>query len=407
MLIANHVFAFIWFIWRCTIDGNISFIFKAINSNGYRPLVSSEFTPTTEELFNDAYMVQYYMRGIKEHKSIRFFMLDMSPECPKFQGNNSSFAMCHEQEKCQINDCDDSGLNQIFGGIVTQYSALNSKTGKSSSCEEELTLIDMAINPPCNTDYQGGEIWKVVYSELYKVNNSRLEEMISGMQSNIAIHASNRYYKTKDGQYQYSLTNFINKFAKFDNRGSNLLKTFYYVLRGVCILGPTIINYINTLDSNSTDISLKQEISQLVNPKLYYSCKDEYINKDIENIQNIQAMRNFFELLIRMLGCVECEKCVLHGTIKGTTLKLTSNTFNKKTVPEKLQSLDLFALINGLDIFTESITVIDKFAMRVKCGIFILSLFLFVLIFIIYLFTSPTKTNFFKILRSNFKKKVE
>ncbi|EAK89492.1 endoplasmic reticulum oxidoreductin [Cryptosporidium parvum Iowa II] len=356
-LIAAHILSFYLTVLELIGDGNVIFIFKSLQRNGFRPDLRLNGLPTTNELFQDAQILQEKMEKIRLMNSIRIFALDLSQNCIFEENKRNS---CGDTGKCQVMGNESDLSSTLFG--IDKANDIN--IADNGNCNEKKTKVDMLKNPPSNTQYKGGEVWRHIYYEIEKVDFPLLKKLISGVQSNIAIHASERYRKIRDDDYDYSLLNFINKFVLFEDRGVNLLVTFHYIVQSICILGPSFDKFMKDLDNSAENTKLKEEVKDIFNKSHYYSCRPEY-KRNIIPPQFLPKLEKFFKTFISTLGCVECEKCILHGTIKGNTLDLTVKALggSKNII---LNPTYFVTYLNGLYIFSSSITIIDLFTFRVR-----------------------------------------
>ncbi|KAJ1615208.1 endoplasmic reticulum oxidoreductin [Cryptosporidium canis] len=373
-LIINHLLSFYLTALDLIRHGGVSYLFKPLIKYGFRPELGIDNFPTTNELFQDALLLQEKMERVRLMNSIRVFALDLSPGCI-FEENKRN--TCGDVGKCQVMGNESDLSSTLFG--IDNAAEINTNSNKN--CDEKKTKVDMLKNPPSNTQYKGGEIWSRIYDEIEKVDFPLLKILVSGIQSNIAIHASERYRKIGEDSYDYSLSNFINKFVIFEDRGVNLLITFHYIVRSICILGPVFEEFVDTLDNSPENTLLRAEIKEVFNKEMYNSCMPEY-QKNIIPYHSLPKAEKFFDTFISALGCVECEKCVLHGTIKGKTLDLAIKALGgSKTI--KLDPIYFVTYLNGLYIFSTSITMIDVFSSRVRTflvfSLFITFAFLFYL----------------------------
>lgn len=357
MLLISHILSFYLTLLELIRDGNVTYLFKPLLKNGFRPELELDGFPTTNELFQDALLLQEKMERVRLMNSIRVFAINLSPSCI-FEENKKS--RCGDIGKCQVMGNESDLSSTLFG--FDNASEIN--TTSNDDCNEKKTTVDMLKNPPSNTQYKGGEIWTRIYYEVDRVNFPLLKKIISGIQSNIAIHASERYRKIGEDNYDYSLSNFINKFARFEDRGINLFVTFHYIVRSICILGPSFEDFMKTLDDSAENTKLKEEVRVIFGENIYNSCKPEYQNNIIPH-NLLPKVEKFFDIFISSLGCVECEKCVLHGTIKGRTLDLAIKALGSSRII-KLDPIYFVTYLNGLYIFSTSITTIDKFTLRVR-----------------------------------------
>lgn len=382
-LIITHILSFYLTALELIKNGKTVYLFKPLQKNGFRPKLQLNGFPTTNELFQDAFLLQEKIEKIRIMNSVRIFTLDLSPDCI-FQENKKS--SCVDIGKCQIIGNESDLSSTLFGVDQAGEISINDHT----NCNEKKVKIDMLKNPPANTQYRGGEIWSKIYYEIEKVNFPLLKKLISGIQSNIAIHASERYKKIRDDYYDYSLSNFMNKFAIFEERGINLLVTFHYIMRSICILGPSFEKFMENLDNSAENIKLREEVKEVFNKNIYHSCKPEY-QINVFPAQSLPKLEKFFKTFISALGCVECEKCILHGTIKCNTLDLTMKALggSKDIV---LDPVYFVTYLNGLYIFSTSITTIDLFTLRVRIFL-VFSLFIIVIIFFFFKYKITSNLN--------------
>ncbi|KAF7456507.1 putative endoplasmic reticulum oxidoreductin [Cryptosporidium felis] len=336
--------------------------------------------PTADELFQDAQILQEKVEHIRLMNQIRVFSLNLSPGCVFGDKKDT----CGDIGKCQVLGNESELSSTLFG----MDKAIESDPQDSSNCLEKKTEVDMLKNPPSNTQYQGGEIWNRIYKESERIDFPLLEQLISGVQSNIAVHASERYKKI-EGRFDYSLSNFMYKFVIFEERGTNLLITFYFVVKSICVLGPQFENFMEKyLDNSPSNIELKNQVKSIFDPTLYNSCNPRYENNIIPSYV-LPKLEAFFKVFLSSLGCVECEKCILHGTIKGKTLELaTKGIGGSKNI--NIDPLTFVTYLNGLYIFSTSVTIIDVFTSRVRYYLFYS---LLVLIIAVYIFKIKFNTN--------------
>ncbi|KAH7647855.1 hypothetical protein FG379_000482 [Cryptosporidium bovis] len=358
MIVLKNVLLLFIVIFDLIIRGKISYLFKSLRRDGFRPRINLKNSPTTDELFKDAIVVQNIMEKIRLRTPVRFFSLDLSPSCNLEKKSET----CGNVGKCQVFGNESDLSSTLFGFDMETDEMIPEEEG---NCESKKTKVDMLKNPPSNTEYKGGSIWNMIYEEIDKLNMPLLLNLTSGVQSNIAVHASERYKKVGD-KFEYNIKNFIDKFLIYEERGSNLLFTFYYLVQSMCVLGEKFDEFMNqNLDDNPENEILKSEIRALFDSESYYSCREEYMNNRFFSESDLPKLSKFFETFISTLGCVECEKCILHGTIKGNTLYLATKALARKN-NFQIDPLTFVTYINGLYVFSSSIMIIDIFAERIR-----------------------------------------
>lgn len=76
------------------------------------------------------------------------------------------------------------------------------------------------------------------------------------------------------------------------------------------------------------------------------------------------AMRQFANIS-RIMDCLECEKCRLHGKVKIVALQLALRSSGPNPI-KAIERNELIALINALDYFADGIVVIERFRARLR-----------------------------------------
>ncbi|KAH8739518.1 hypothetical protein FG386_001950 [Cryptosporidium ryanae] len=388
MIVLKNAFLLLAVIVDLFINGRIGYLLKPFRKEGLRPRINLNHSPTADELFKDAVTVQNMMEKIRLRTPVRFFSLDLSPGCSLEKKSET----CGNVGKCQVFGNESDLSSTLFGFDMETDKVMLEEEG---DCETKKTKIDMLKNPPSNTEYKGGSVWSMIYEEIDKLKMPLLLNLTSGVQSNIAVHASERYKKIREDKFEYNIKNFIDKFSIYEERGSNLLFTFYYLVQSMCVLGEKFDEFMNkNLDENPENELLKSEIRALLDSESYYSCRKEYMDDRFFSEYDLPKLSKFFETFISTLGCVECEKCILHGTIKGNALYLATKALGKKD-NFQVDPLAFVTYINGLYIFSSSIITIDIFSMRIKHYL------LFLICTIVFSVLAYNAIKLYKIKRKN------
>jgi len=212
---------------------------------------------------------------------------------------------------------------------------------------------------------------------------SNFYRMISGMHSNIAALSSEYFYrgtyrnpvdpststkgvpKPYNPLWSFSLSFFREKLARHQDRIQNLYFTFSLLLRTVCHVAPVLQECTCATGSAKEDLSSRADLFFLLNQS-FASCEAQYMEEPIFQRKFSLAVRQF-ENITRILDCVECEKCRLHGKIKMAALQVALRASGTASPVTSLERNEVTALINALAYFADSILVINKMELRLFC----------------------------------------
>lgn len=288
------------------------------------------------------------------------------------------------------------------------------------------TYVDLSLNPPCFTAFKGRNVWSLIYKEnclsVGMEDNSvdRAEslrdasaagstevcseeeffvKMISGLQTAIMVLSSeynkpfervwplplsapSRTLKTRTDRsspprHWYSLDLFRRRVAWNREWIENLYVDFSLLVRTVmkvrgiiescdCYTGTEIEDQQSRVDLER----LLQIVSKLP------SANPQRLQQPLFERKHELALRQFTNIS-RILDCVECEKCRLHGKVKITALQVAlkgcgagpSTISADGATPLVLQSLErneITALINTLGYLADAVLIIERFERRTK-----------------------------------------
>eukprot|EP00923_Selenidium_pygospionis_P003507 GHVN01005532.1.p1 GENE.GHVN01005532.1~~GHVN01005532.1.p1 ORF type:complete len:537 (+),score=49.07 GHVN01005532.1:947-2557(+) len=263
--------------------------------------------------------------------------------------------------------------------------------------------VDMMLNRPGYTAYKGAAVWNQIYNENCmgmlgsdKVHESLIvsefdhdyqptcrEEhlfyrLLSGMHSNIAA-LSSEYFSVDPFELRSvevgdeggllalkKLPNvdfFEEKLAGHTGRLENLYFTFAILMRTLCKLAPVMEEVTCHTGDAKKDLSSRTDLFFLLN-QTYSSCDDRSsCDESLFGPKHSQVLRQFHNIS-RVLDCVECQKCRLHGKLKMTALQLALRASGTQTV-QSLERNEVTALINALFYFADSIRILRRMEARI------------------------------------------
>eukprot|EP00922_Rhytidocystis_sp_ex-Travisia-forbesii_P033245 GHVS01049417.1.p1 GENE.GHVS01049417.1~~GHVS01049417.1.p1 ORF type:complete len:623 (+),score=8.89 GHVS01049417.1:94-1962(+) len=394
----NSVMALIWspFLWSVQRPSAENFA------------IFSPAIPNMESLDEDARIVGPILNRLKQRTFFKIFNVDLDKPCPFWAAE----AMCREEGSCSVCQCDDDQIpvvwkmkpiedfvNRKHAASFTPWEGATTRGGLGNdgsfgAVSNELrgpkaSYVDLSLNPPSYTAFKGGAAWDQIYREncmrlanplggVTETGECREEEMffriISGLHSNIAALSSEYYYdiktngslvtKTRDRNEgaRYNMEFFREKLGLFPERISNLYFTFSILLRTVCELGPVLQECSCEAGNASEDLAARADLFQLLNQTLA-SCDAKYTEAPLFNRRSSSVI-NQFHNITRILDCVECEKCRLHGKLKMTALQVALRASAPDTYVQSLERNEITALINALAYFTDAVQIIGRFESR-------------------------------------------
>lgn len=328
---------------------------------------------------------------------------------------------------------------------------------KSNVTQPTGVYVDLLLNPPCFTKYDGGVVWRLLYDQVPVArlnsepavatlrsgsesenpfpenlndprlegsssawacsNNANLRRLLSGMQANIAALAAENFNTRDDslpplpypvsvappgpkGNGSYSapappvfvanLDFFRERLATHPARIQNLYFTFGVLLRAACGLTDILQECSCETGNTREDLSTRAELLHMLNvtTSSLHACSSDHMRKPFFDSSRLHFLQTT-EGIDRLLRCVPCEKCRLHGKIKLTALHIAARMLSPSHAMPSLERNQVAALINALYYFAESIRVVEQMQDRIymhNAGVcaFFIALLLLVLLFVVY-----------------------
>lgn len=146
-----------------------------------------------------------------------------------------------------------------------------------------------------------------------------LYRLISGVQSNINMHIS-QYYFDKEGYYVYpNHLEYIRRVGGNKERIENLYFTYSFILSAFDKLYNDIQDYVYTKYNKTENTLLKNKMRELNNQFLsaeFKSLNEDRLLTSVSKQEFASQVQPHFFNITRLIDCVTCEKCKLHGKLQ-------------------------------------------------------------------------------------------
>eukprot|EP00920_Eleutheroschizon_duboscqi_P008415 GHVT01019427.1.p1 GENE.GHVT01019427.1~~GHVT01019427.1.p1 ORF type:complete len:682 (+),score=179.37 GHVT01019427.1:264-2309(+) len=284
--------------------------------------------------------------------------------------------------------------------------------------------VDLLLNGPSFTGFQGAAVWRRIYWENCfgpesatglsedaqptndAPNNCQEQQafyrILSGMHSNIAALAAEYYTpvavvadKSASAEYghansaanppavtwpppaslaampprepptvyQHSLSFFREKLAAYPDRIANLFVTFHMLLRTVAQVAPVLEECTCDTGSPQEDLAARADLLLVLSETVNVAAPTGMADPPLFRRRTDDMMRHVHNIT-RILDCVECEKCRLHGNIKLSALQVAVKAAAADQHVTTLERNEVTALISALTYFADSILILDRFEAR-------------------------------------------
>ena len=296
--------------------------------------------------------------------------------------------MC-TKEGCSVKECCKQDIpliwlkhdkNNINKPDIDPFISLNYESWLSNDenewfcCDNQdrMVYVDLEHNKPGYTGYVGEKpriIWNNIHNTINLLHNKKsieykiLNKIISGFHALVNVLNYAHYYGVNKPNIML-YEQYINE-KYLDNLYFNyvlFLRSFNKISK------PILINY-NFNTGNTSDDSFTNGLinylseSQIIKDKCnQYNTFNEYNLFTNNNINLMNDFRNAFKSISKIIDCVECSKCKLHGKLTtlgiGTALKIL---FTKdKLTPDFLERNEIIAFINIFGKYSDALSFIKE-----------------------------------------------
>lgn len=214
-----------------------------------------------------------------------------------------------------------------------------------------------------------------------------LYRLLSGMHASISSHIANSYpvgqvdpsidiHASSNGALiGANVTVFQDRVGRHPDRLNNMYFAFVFLLRAVNKARDTLRVYDYGTGNVTEDTALRRIMSGVLESPLVTSCSstasfDESTMFATPAGRSLRTqLRGAFRNISRIMDCVGCEKCKLHGKLQilglGTALKIL---FNEDESALRLERNEVMALLVTLSKLSHSLRIAQQMEARVRAG---------------------------------------
>jgi len=249
------------------------------------------------------------------------------------------------------------------------------------------TVVNLRKNPERWTGYNGSAVWRAIYQEncfptsssgAFHYEDRVLYKLLSAMHTSINVHIATNHYPPRKGKrthWEPNPAHFVERYAEHPDRIKNLHFGFVVLLRAVRKAGPYLLKLDYRTDPSANASApegsgrhTRALVERLLQTDLLKSCNEVFsafdesllFHGERDGTPVAQLKINFksaFRNISKILDCVSCQKCKLHGKLAllglGTALKAL--LLPAPLLDEGLKKHEVVALINILGKFSKAI----------------------------------------------------
>jgi ERO1-like protein alpha len=332
----------------------------------------SEFLTNSNSLLNS------HLVTLRSSLFFRTFRVNLHQDCPFWrefqQCGKKSCSVCGE---CQMEELPEPWRESLtspaiqagLGAHFRKWEDNQRDQWVASDSATSIVFINMLLNPETWTGYGGPsahKIWHAVYEENCfpgAVDSLCYEErvmyrLLSGLHASISSHISYTYPLDDTELESEAAPNtavFDDKLGHHPERIENLQFALAIVLRAVNKATPLLLNYSYETGHLEEDNRVKHQVKHLLTSTIISQCHssttfDEtkmFVSPEGKRLK--ASFRDHFRNISRIMNCVSCEKCRLHGKLLtlgvGTALKIL---FEDSVSKVNLQRNEVMSLIAAL-----------------------------------------------------------
>lgn len=315
------------------------------------PLISGKLdelqceVQTISDVNDDVYLK---LQELKRRRFFSIFKVKLDGECP-------FWAMDYfcEQATCAVCECGEDEIPSSWKDPSTNLASREGSSFKgwkeSESAwifeEEPDTYVNLLKNAEAFTGYQGQHIWNAIYNEnCFGHNQSEMcseerlfYQIVSGLHTNINCHISYNYvYQPKANSLEEAMemtypnvTMFHSRVSTHPDRIRNFYIAFALLIRAVNKAADQITSF-QYITGDVEDDKLTQKLIHEILNLTTSNCLQPF--NEVELFSQPQGpvlkeeIRRHFYNISRIIDCVGCEKCRLHGKLQiyglGTALRI-------------------------------------------------------------------------------------
>lgn len=245
----------------------------------------------------------------------------------------------------------------------------------SSIGAEQPTLVNLALNPECNTGYNGTHLWKAIYEENKycgpgtQSSEVCLEErvlykLMSALHTSTTISIAAQYHppsaRKNRTSWEPNPRYFLSKMEGHPEYIANLHFGFAVLLRALQKASPLL--YDEPLDGDAATQKLLQRLldTSILSSctKAFYAFDESTLFQEDESsevaLQELKTnFKGVFHNVSSILDCVQCQQCKLHGKLAMTGYGAALKILLMENA--SLTSNEIVAVVNTITKFSESL----------------------------------------------------
>jgi ERO1-like protein alpha len=356
----------------------------------------------------------------------KYFKLNLYQDCPFWVQE----MLCGLQGGCNVCECDEneiplpwkvSSTDKVSSVRSNQFSQRWDEDDDDEESKEKhdldllpwiwsdpleeqcMSYVNLLDNPETNTGYSEGasNIWKAIYEEncfkpITQSNSSHIDvleglcfeervfyRLVSGLHTSVSVHIAEFFEQDPDsGAWRRNDTEFWLRAGNHPDRIRNLYFTYVFLLRAAYRASFFLENYDFHTGNAKQDKQVKDlmrrflhnelrceptfDERQLFDEEEREGSPDELHRRASDKHELKREFKEHFRNISRIMDCVGCEKCKIHGKLQilglGTALKIL---LEDRTC-ETLQRNEIIALVNTLYKFATSAEVVARYLSLVK-----------------------------------------
>mmetsp|Transcript_18957 Transcript_18957/g.34332 ORF Transcript_18957/g.34332 Transcript_18957/m.34332 type:complete len:398 (+) Transcript_18957:146-1339(+) len=338
----------------------------------YTDYYIDELTCNADTLLSVNQGIAPLLQELKKKLFFKIFKLSLDNECPFWAHNYfcelASCAVC----ECSKDEIPVPWLEEATSQLdLTIYDHFADwKAGQSwTKADSPDTYVNLMLNSEAYTNYQGQHIWAAIYNENCFTSPVCTEErffyqLVSGLHTNINSHISYNYippshnFVTYEDAMKHSFPNvtmFYDRVGNYPERIKNFYFAFAVLLRAANKAADFISSYEIHTGNKQEDIEAREILWQVLNITTQHCSlpfDEQQLFVEPSSWALKEQIKNNFYNISRIIDCVGCEKCRLHGKLQitglGAAMKILFDT------EPALTRNELIGLFNTLAKFSRA-----------------------------------------------------
>lgn len=350
-------------------------------------VATKELTPAIDAINSMNGGLEPLLDNLREQPYFRLYSVDMLGSCEYMP---QELFECYS-ETCEIYPVDEEEIpDDIRSGDMDEHDFELDGWARWDQPSED--YYDISQFPEEFTGYDGSEIWTFIHERIAFHDDTITDEFnsdnwkadfnkaVSGLHSCISAHIIKGIQQKIDDNEEFDEDNkWTDPKAEFDRRlGENgetpqAIENLYF---GYMLLLSAVKNARERLVQDSESGKIDVGAADALKPVLAYPLLDDesigvaskklhdHAVKDEQSVQRLWEARLRTRDLFRVMNCVQCNKCRLHGKIGAMGLSTAFQVLLGRTGEggdvNRIHRVELAALMTTLSKFSTAISYCEK-----------------------------------------------